>query len=116
MSDALAPEAAGSDSGGSEPPWQEPRSDLGLLSPPRAWGREAHEKAQKTRPHWAVILDISKDEPTFHAFAQTEIDRTLCGRLIGLTRVGIPTRHARKFAQECKSCFPVKPPQKETLF
>lgn len=73
-------------------------------------------EAQKAPPRWAVVLDISKDTPTFHAYARAENDRTLCGRLIGLNRVGIPMRHARKFAQECRGCFPPTPPQEETLF
>ena len=69
-----------------------------------------------------MILDISKDEPTYHAYAQQRAhtfgapDRTVCGREISTGRVGIPTKHARKFAKECKGCFPPTPPQKETLF
>ena len=63
-----------------------------------------------------MILDISKEHPTFHAFANWASDETRCGRRISVNRVGIPTRHARKFAQECRGCFPPVPPQKETLF
>lgn len=62
-----------------------------------------------------MILDISKDSPIFHAY-EGATDFTVCGRRIGIGRVGIPSRHARKFAQECRSCFPVEPPQEETLF
>lgn len=69
-----------------------------------------------TPSRWAVILDISKDTPTFHAFDAETIDKTLCGRYISPTRVGIPARHARKFAQECRGCFPPPSPQKETQF
>lgn len=67
-----------------------------------------------------MILDISKEHPTFHAFAGAKnggtFDRTKCGRVISVHRVGIPMKHARKFAQECRGCFPPVPPQKETLF
>ena len=51
-----------------------------------------------------MILDISKDVPTFHAFGRGQ--KTACGRPISDHRVGIPTKHALKFAKECRGCFP----------
>lgn len=56
-----------------------------------------------------MILDISKDVPTYHAFgpgATGGASLTVCGRVIDAKRVGIPTKHARKFAKECRGCFP----------
>jgi hypothetical protein len=52
---------------------------------------------------WAVILDISKEVPTYHAFGRDDL--TVCGRRISPKRVGIPARHAVKFAKECRGCF-----------
>jgi len=52
-----------------------------------------------------VILDISKEVPIYHAYALGSIDTTVCGRKISAHRVGIPTRHANKFAKECRGCW-----------
>lgn len=69
-----------------------------------------------------MILDISKDVPTYHAYGtpgyangskQGLSQHTRCGRPISDNRVGIPTKHVLKFAKPCRGCFP--PAEQELL-
>ena len=59
-------------------------------------------------PYWAVIFQPWRDEPVMHKldFWGAFKHRTACGRTIGSNKPLLPMKHAKKFATQCKGCFP----------